>query len=105
MASGEAGLQIGCVIKAETAKFVSSKQRRHRLYCHSRDGAEYMTEARRFQTIRRENDDQVSPMGIDYLYRVPCLITMSTRCNSSMYRSASPRTATMSAYLPSLIVP
>ena len=32
-------------------------------------------------------------------------ITKSTFCNRSMYRSTSPRTAMMSAYFPSLIVP
>src|SRR5262249_31934830 len=40
-----------------------------------------------------------------YRYRTPCLITTSTRCSSEMYRSTSPRTAMMSAYLPGLTVP
>ncbi len=40
-----------------------------------------------------------------YLYRAPCLTTMSTRCRSAMWRRTSPRTAMMSAYLPGVTVP
>jgi hypothetical protein len=40
-----------------------------------------------------------------YLTRLPCLITMSTRCSSATCFSTSPLTAMMSAYLPSVMVP
>src|SRR5690606_36533412 len=45
------------------------------------------------------------PAATGYFTRCPCFTTISTRDSRAMWRSASPLTAMMSAYLPSVTLP
>src|SRR5687768_17023680 len=76
----------------------------HRFSQGSRDDQGHRRLSMRMPGLRQMRTVADLPHA-NHLYRTPRFITRSTFCSRLIYRRTSPRTAMMSAYFPSLIVP